>query len=856
MALLFDHPVSSVARISNIKKNSSMNKSALKAGDFVFLSNKLRGKLQPAIIHQIGSHAYSDADVRNSLNITYESGFNEWLPLEGPRNIKDDIISITSPSEKISGYSRLKESIEQISEHKRLNQWIYHEHKPFKEKSFRNFYRYKSGFLHYFTANDLLESFADNSGKVPKDEFGIWSTSIANILWHNPVHFLHHHSSMIGNPYFSYRPIDELLKLQKFIIAVTYDSKEFDHFVKRTEMLRKFTNTKDRNSEFKRIYKKSDDLFLEVLGLYSLDNRLSSVTSPVSDCMKYLLSFFNGLSSNSNDSRKLAEMLLRDIGKLKDWDFLPSLNIKRNYLRDDSWNFPSNTEPCVFPDANGDRHDFGNLLALAIDDFNVTEVDDAVSLEEENDGCFWFHVHIADPTSTLDLTSNTGMGFVENACTIYLPDGNMPMLNTSTGKKMNMKFWNDFANQWSLSEGSMNRTITVSCKVNQNMQVLDKVVRRGILRNIKKISYDEVDAILNRYQESSNDGVKIDPSIERLFGKSGHPPSVFSLKSLGSKTADFSFDYSSRFFDANSFQDISKQESYIGNLQSNVHSNEIIRIVTKFEKLMQENCIRRNKYSRTSLTLSIPRPQVQVNYGEKENQPKVDIMLDLMYLSRSRQAVAEAMIIAGEQLADFTQSRNIPFIYRCQEQQIVEEALNDTQNPSFFNEEIKKLNVETSLQILADLKPSETPLHPKNHEMLGLKKYCQITSPLRRSIDLINHWQLKAFFVGGHSFKEHELERMIPFINRKIQKTKRIQSSCQRFWAIRWLLGQSEDFKNRISVFILPQKIDSSGVEVYIKCIGAPLIIPKRELQRTNSSLWAYINLNKLNTNQLIDSVS
>ncbi|KAL3923472.1 MAG: hypothetical protein SGPRY_004208 [Prymnesium sp.] len=84
-------------------------------------------------------------------------------------------------------------------------------------------------------------------------------------------------------------------------------------------------------------------------------------------------------------------------------------------------------EPPPDPDAVR-RFDLTHLRALAIDESSTVEVDDAVSIEELEDGRIKLWVHVADPTRYLTLGGLIESEARRRMSSCYLPTGTVPMI--------------------------------------------------------------------------------------------------------------------------------------------------------------------------------------------------------------------------------------------------------------------------------------------------------------------------------------------------------------------------------------------------------------------------------------------
>ncbi|GMV41562.1 MAG: hypothetical protein AMXMBFR64_32780 [Myxococcales bacterium] len=80
------------------------------------------------------------------------------------------------------------------------------------------------------------------------------------------------------------------------------------------------------------------------------------------------------------------------------------------------------------PLATGGREDLRHLVAVAIDDADTRDVDDALAVEDLPGGRTRLHVLIADASELVPLETEVGMEARRRASSLYLPDQVVPML--------------------------------------------------------------------------------------------------------------------------------------------------------------------------------------------------------------------------------------------------------------------------------------------------------------------------------------------------------------------------------------------------------------------------------------------
>lgn len=107
----------------------------------------------------------------------------------------------------------------------------------------------------------------------------------------------------------------------------------------------------------------------------------------------------------------------------------------------------------------------------------------------------------------------------------------------------------------------------------------------------------------------------------------------------------------------------------------------------------------------------------------------------------SRQLVAECMILANATAAEFCCEHKIPALYRIQPPP--NNLPSQTTLDNLPNDDMRAYAIRRCMQ------PASNSLSPMPHAGLGIDKYLQATSPLRRYADLLCHYQLEYWFSHG-----------------------------------------------------------------------------------------------------------
>lgn len=148
----------------------------------------------------------------------------------------------------------------------------------------------------------------------------------------------------------------------------------------------------------------------------------------------------------------------------------------------------------------------------------------------------------------------------------------------------------------------------------------------------------------------------------------------------------------------------------------------------------------------------------------------------------ARKMISELMILANETAALFADEQGLPFLYRTQphpEGNIEETAMRVPEGPA-------REYARRSL-----LKRSEVKTTAESHSSLGVSHYCQVTSPIRRFVDLILIRQI-SFNLADNStlYSKSDLENILKEIEPHLDEASLIQRDRNRYWLLRYIEQQ------------------------------------------------------------------
>jgi len=183
--------------------------------------------------------------------------------------------------------------------------------------------------------------------------------------------------------------------------------------------------------------------------------------------------------------------------------------------------------------------------------------------------------------------------------------------------------------------------------------------------------------------------------------------------------------------------------------------------------------LRKKRMEAGAFVLQLPDLKIRVVDGGEIEIKKINMN------TNAHVVVSELMVLMNWLSGRFFKEKGIPGIFRSQLEPVSEDArLLDENDPLF------------PLRAIKYLKPSRIGLSSEPHFSLGVDAYVQITSPIRRYLDLVLQRQIIGELDGqGAGYTEEDLERVYPQVEVGIREKKMVERARERYWLLKHLKG-------------------------------------------------------------------
>ncbi|KAK9154309.1 hypothetical protein Sjap_001789 [Stephania japonica] len=219
-------------------------------------------------------------------------------------------------------------------------------------------------------------------------------------------------------------------------------------------------------------------------------------------------------------------------------------------------------------------------------------------------------------------------------------------------------------------------------------------------------------------------------------------------------------------------------------------ANELIHLNLEEEaelKLLSEAATIRLHWRRQQGAIDTATIEPRIKVANPDDpEPSINLYVENQADAAMR-LVTEMMVLCGEAVATFGSFNNIPLPYRGQPQSNID---------AFAFAHLPEGPVRSAAYVKVMRGVEMDFRKAVRHGILGIPGYVQFTSPIRRYMDLLAHYQVKAFLRGdSFPFTAGQLEGMSSLITIQSRLAKRLFNSSLRYWLLEYLRRQPKDKK-------------------------------------------------------------
>ncbi|KAI6250526.1 Mitochondrial protein cyt-4 [Erysiphe necator] len=405
---------------------------------------------------------------------------------------------------------------------------------------------------------------------------------------------------------------------------------------------------------------------------------------------------------------------LKEIGAITPWQTVAQYGIRApnaSCRLSLSPRLTSSQTDCSIDKMKDYRIDLKDINTYCIDDADALELDDGLSLEATDSlDEFWVHIHVADPTSILDPHGKESKYAQTRGNTVFLPGCKVPMLDHDI-----------VMNHMSLAEGKL--CLTISAKLNYKGELLDSKINPRILGKVICITPKTFAEVNNNSDRKTPISFSVGPRIIAQI-----PSRILAGKDQLSEKQQSELQILNKLGEARTLL-LQKKGATFSLIE---HDSLKIYFLNSNHQVISNNCF----FPKTDPTIEVRLPR---SYQDS-------IIGHPVTKSSCGTAMSAFMQLAGQIAADWCRKRNIPIPYRIALSQVSSQKLAEFHHlkilPFLEKEEI----VPNSLisEYLALIGPVHLSAEPAPHPALAMEAYAKVTSPLRRFLDMVVHWQINA----------------------------------------------------------------------------------------------------------------
>ncbi|CUM67533.1 uncharacterized protein PRCAT00005233001 [Priceomyces carsonii] len=481
----------------------------------------------------------------------------------------------------------------------------------------------------------------------------------------------------------------------------------------------------------------------------------------------------------------------------------------------------------------GTREDFTNIPIYCIDSESAHEIDDGISLHTA-EGKYVVSVHIAHPTSYMRPTSIISQIALSKGSTVYLPEGPTMMLPNLISQLAGLGV-----------DGYPTRTFVIQYELDKDA-IDSYILRKNHNKDYKpEVSLSKL--IVKQIKESA----RIKLGVAKKFPQNFTYAKVNELLSDSENISKFKRrsadeDVTNLFKLFNIATILNDARIMVGNgLEMNSSKSSIV-----VEYSDTSTADTNEQFCKTDSSYEIRLD------GDNPKTIKILNNQDQGHDSLSQMLVSHFMIFANFAASIFAKTNGIPVIYRSQQMQLNKTITDEiTKLCRGIYQKGTDLSVEQVSQIISVLTGAKLGTVLKKHESLGLESYATVTSPLRRFVDMVNHWMFEEYLNKQKSFDGYQLEFIATQLQSHEMINKKMQLLSDKFWEGIFLrtyckLLNGGKVKDPIQFKLLIKSSPKFG-PVSVDVLGFNNL--RAKLENTSDFIEAF-NLGKIKIGSILDS--
>lgn len=400
------------------------------------------------------------------------------------------------------------------------------------------------------------------------------------------------------------------------------------------------------------------------------------------------------------------------------------------------------------------RKDFADIPVYCIDSETAHEIDDGISIHEEGTH-YVISVHIANPTSYVRPASVLSAIAYDRGTTAYFPEGPIMMLPLVISLVAGL--------------GGKEPTRTF-----------------GIQYKLKRL-------LVDGYVKQSNASDRLRPSqaVSSAFWAQMEASAKVALFTVRNFPSGFTYK------EVNSVLESAENQKAFKNGSLKGHAANLF-LLHRIAGVLRDARITEGKgleFGTTQLQVTVemdPKDRTAVSKIENGHRvalpggPAILVVTNTAQneLSPSQLLVSQLMVSANHCAAVFAAKNGISVVHRTQEMGLEPKVLSQIQKLTLQGYKSGAgLGVESKSHVLGILSRAQLLVALKRHQLLGVTSYSTVTSPLRRYVDMVNHWKFEEHLAGVlEPIRDQQLAPMGAHLQAREIATRHAGRFASKFW--------------------------------------------------------------------------